>query len=79
MLSARLASTTTLYIPSVALGESYFGAYGSPTRAEDVLRDIDALATGMIILGVDSTTAQIYGRIKNDLKSKGLNMPANDL
>lgn len=33
----------------------------------------------MTILAVDATTAQIYGRIRNELKMKGLAMPANDL
>lgn len=43
------------------------------------MRDIDALASGMTILAVDATTAQIFGRISNDLKAKGLTMPTNDL
>ena len=78
-IRARLAGTTTLYIPSIALGELYFGAYGSPTRASAAIKDVDALATGMTILATDATTAQIYGRIGNELKAKGLVLPANDL
>jgi tRNA(fMet)-specific endonuclease VapC len=78
-IRARLGATSTLYIPSVALGELYFGAHGSPTRGAAALSDVDALATGMTILAVDTTTAQIYGRIRHELKIKGLAMPANDL
>ncbi len=78
-IRARIAGTTTLYIPSIALGELYFGALGSPTRATAALADVDTLAASMTILGVDATTARLYGRIKNDLKSKGLAIPDNDL
>lgn len=78
-IRARLAGATALYIPSVALGELYFGAFGSPTRTADALQDIDSLAASMTILAVDATTAQIYGRIGNELKAKGQAIPANDL
>lgn len=70
-IRARLAGTTALYIPSVALGELYVGAFGSPTRTEDALRDIDALAAGMTILAVDVTTAQIYGASGMTSKQRG--------
>lgn len=75
----RLAATTALYIPCIALGELYQGAYGSPTRADAAVRDIVALATTNAVLGVDAVTAQIYGRIKQELKGRGLLMPGNDL
>ena len=75
----RHAGTTTLYIPSVALGELYFGAQGSPSRSAAALADVDTLAASMAILGVDATTARFYGRLKNDLKGKGLAIPDNDL
>lgn len=78
-IRARLASATSLYIPSIALGELYLGAYGSPTRATSAEADIVALATTITILPVDAATAPIYGRIKHDLKLKGLTMPDNDL
>ena len=78
-IRSQLAQTTTLYIPSVALGELYSGAYGSPTRANDAIADITALATSMTILAVDATTAELYGRSKDDLKQRHLFLPDNDL
>jgi len=78
-IRSRLAQTTTLFIPSIALGELYSGAYGSPTRAQAAIADITALATSMTILGVDATTAEIYGRIKDDLRRRHYFMPDNDL
>ncbi|HEX6816745.1 MAG TPA: PIN domain-containing protein [Ktedonobacterales bacterium] len=76
---ARLAATTQLYIASTALGELYFGAYGSPTRASAALTDVASLAASYPILGTDAVTADVYGRIKQDLKRGGLIMPDNDL
>ncbi len=79
LIRTRLASTTQLYIASVALGELYFGAYGSPTRASAALADVASLATSYPILAADAVTAEIYGRIKHDLKRAGRAIPDNDL
>ena len=76
---ARLATTTTLYLSSIALGELYTGAYGSPTRSNSAVQDIDALAGGEVVLACDAATAQAYGSIKDDLKRQGLSIPDNDL
>ena len=78
-IRSRLAHTTTLFIPSIALGELYSGAYGSPTRAQAAIADITALAANMTILGVDAIAAEIYGRIKDDLRRRHFFMPDNDL
>ncbi len=78
-IRVRLAAATRLYIPSIALGELYYGAYGSPTRAKSALSDLATLAATNTILGTDAMTADIYGRIKQDLKRQGLLMPDNDL
>lgn len=67
------------YISSIVLGELYFGAYGSPTRSEAALQDINNIQKTMAVLEADGTTAQIYGQIKQKLKSKGYFMPDNDL
>jgi tRNA(fMet)-specific endonuclease VapC len=78
-IRARLAAASTLYLPSIAVGELYVGAYGSPTRAADAVHDVEALAVSMTVLTCDATTAQTYGSIKNDLKRRGVSMPDNDL
>ncbi len=75
----RLAAASKLYVPSIALGELYDGAYGSPTRPVGATADVTALATANTVLGTDADTALIYGRIKHELKVKGLRMPDNDL
>lgn len=67
------------YVSSIVLGELYFGAYGSPTRREAAIQDIDAIQKTVSVLATDATTAQNYGRIKQELKRKGYFMPDNDL
>lgn len=79
LIRNRLATTTQLYIACIALGELYFGAYGSPTRASAALADVASLATSYPILGADTVTADIYGRIKQELKRVGRAIPDIDL
>lgn len=67
-ITARIASVPAGYVSSIVLGELYFGAYGSPTRQEAALQDITSIMQSLTILASDSTTAQVYGRIKQALK-----------
>lgn len=78
-IRSRLAAAIKLYIPSIALGELYFGALGSPTRAAAAVADIGTLAATNTILGTDAATAEIYASVKQDLKRRGPTMPDNDL
>lgn len=75
----RLAAMTTLYSPRTALFGLCNGAYGSPTRANAALLDVATLAATKKVLGIDAATADIYGRIKQELKRAGYIMPDNDL
>jgi tRNA(fMet)-specific endonuclease VapC len=79
VIRARLAATTQLYIPSIALGELYFGARGSPTRASAARADVASLAANYPVLGTDAATADIYAQIKHDLRTGGRVVPENDL
>jgi len=78
-VKSRVASVTTGYISSIVLGELYFGAYGSPTRKDAALKDVAAVMATVMVLAPDAVTAEIYGRIKQELKGKGFQMPDNDL
>jgi tRNA(fMet)-specific endonuclease VapC len=78
-VKARVANVTTGYISSIVLGELYFGAYGSPTRKDAALKDVAAVMATVMVLAPDAVTAEIYGRIKQELKGKGFQMPDNDL
>lgn len=65
-------------IPSVVLGELYFGARKSGKVAHNLKR-IDELATTTAILGCDAETARQYGQIKDELRQKGRPLPENDI
>lgn len=78
-IKTRLTSVPTTYVSSIVLGELYFGAYGSPTRRDAAVQDIDTIVKTVTVLAPDATTAQIYGRIKQELKGNGYFMPDNDL
>lgn len=78
-VKTRVTNVTTGYISSIVLGELYFGAYGSPTRKEAALKDVAAVMATVMTLAPDAVTAEIYWRIKQELKGKGLQIPDNDL
>ena len=78
-IKARMDVTAQLYVPSIVLGELYFGAFGSPGRPEAARGEIENVARTITVLVVDENTANIYGRIKHEQKTQGHTMPDNDL
>lgn len=78
-MSTRIDSLPQVYVSSIVLGELYYGAFGSPTRPDAALLDIQAVEQKATVLAADATTALIYGRIGQELKRRGFNMPDNDL
>ncbi|HET90630.1 MAG TPA: type II toxin-antitoxin system VapC family toxin [Chloroflexi bacterium] len=73
-----LAQADEIFIPSVVIGELYYGAWKSGRTKENVAR-VDELAAESAVLGCHSETARCYGRIKNDLRIKGRPIPENDI
>lgn len=78
-ISARIDSVPQTFVSSIVLGELYVGAYGSPNRPDAAQAEVAAIEQRVTVLVSDATTARIYGRIKHELKQKGLFMPDNDL
>lgn len=75
---SRLVKTEAVFLPSIALGELYFGAFKS-AHPDDNAERIDRLAASTAILYCDGTTALHYGRIKTSLRAKGRPIPENDI
>ncbi len=75
---SRLAETESVFLPSIALGELYFGAFKS-AHPDDNAERIDRLADSTAILYCDGTTALHYGRIKTTLRARGRPIPENDI
>lgn len=78
-IGARINNAPQVYVSSIVLGELYFGAYGSPTRPDAAVADVETVERTIALLAPDAVTARIYAQIKQDLKRRGLTMPDNDL
>lgn len=70
--------TATIYLPSVAIGELYFGAYRSH-RVSDNIKRIKEFVAENIVLSCDAATAEQYGQIRQALRAKGRPIPENDI
>ena len=73
-----MGQASTVFIPSIALGELYYGARKSG-RTQANLSKIDELVANSSILVCDTETAQQYGQVKNELRRKGRPLPENDI
>lgn len=67
-----------IFIPSIVVGELYFGAFKSAKQDQNIYR-IKQLIGESVILACDEASAFFYGQIKNELKAKGSPIPENDI
>ena len=67
-----------IYIPSIVLGELFYGAQKSANVESNTLKIIE-FSSYSATLPCDSETAKHYGEIKNQLKKKGRPIPENDV
>jgi tRNA(fMet)-specific endonuclease VapC len=74
----KLAQAEEVFVPSVVLGELYFGAHKSAKMVKNLAR-IDEFASNTAVLGCDTETARTYGEVKNTLRLKGHPIPENDI
>jgi tRNA(fMet)-specific endonuclease VapC len=74
----KLAQADEVFIPSIAIGELYYGARKSG-RTQDNLARVDELVANSAVLGCDAETARRYGEVKNGLRLKGRPLPENDI
>lgn len=77
-LTAVMERQGALRLSPIVLGEHRFGLLRSTKRKEReaTLREME---TTFETLAVTGTTSRIYARIRDDLRSKGRPIPANDL
>ncbi len=76
--STRLSKYSEIFIPSIAVGELYFGAYRSSNSPKHI-KQINQFLENCIVISVDYETADFYGKIKTALKAKGRPIPENDI
>ena len=67
-----------VFLPSIVLGELYYGA-GKSLRTEENISRVDEFAAMSAVLGPNTATAKEYGEIKNALRNKGCPIPENDI
>lgn len=73
-----LSAATDVFVPVVAVGELYYGAYKSQ-RVEENRRNVAAFIASRVVLQVDADTADVYGQVKQGLRAKGRPIPENDI
>lgn len=74
----HLSQAEAILIPSIVIGELYYGARKS-SRAADNMARLDALAATVPVLSCDTLVARRYGAVKDDLRRKGQPIPENDI
>ncbi len=74
----QLREAAEVFIPSVAVGELYYGAYKSSHIDENLVRLTEFVARN-VVLGCDAQTARYYGALKDELRKKGHPIPENDV
>ena len=78
IVRSGLDEAEEVFLPSVAIGELYYGARKSGQPDANLTR-IDNLVLMNVVLGCDGETARRYGEIKNALRIKGRPLPENDI
>ncbi len=74
----HLHKLENIFVPSIVLGELFYGASKSINAKANTER-IENFANKVSTLSCDSETAKFYGAIKNHLKSIGKPIPENDI
>ena len=77
-VAVKLSTAAEVFVPSIVIGELYFGAYKSTRIQDNITRTTEFIAANTILV-CDVNTAQFYGQIKNALKVKGRPIPENDM
>ena len=77
-IAEQLDEFINVYVPSIAAGELFFGAYRS-ANVKKHIEQIHLFLQKCIIVNPNGETADAYGNIKAKLKDKGKPIPENDI
>jgi tRNA(fMet)-specific endonuclease VapC len=75
---SALLAAERIFVPSIVLGELYYGAQKSGRQEENVVR-VDRFAAASEVLLPDVESARHYGAIRDALRRKGRPIPDNDI
>ena len=73
-----LEKAEEVFIPSIVIGELYYGARKS-SRVQGNIARVDEFAASNVVLGCDAETAYWYGIVKDKLRQRGHPIPENDI
>lgn len=74
----RISHTPEVFVSAMVVGELAYGAMKSQRKGSNIGR-LMAFLRKVTTLPCDTTTAQIYGEIKNELRLLGKPIPDNDI
>lgn len=74
----QLLDKEVVSISVIVIGELIFGAENSIQIKKHLLQ-IKGLLSKVNVIGIDYETAEIYGKIRADLRKKGTPIPENDI
>lgn len=77
-ITAVLDKATTAVLPYIAHAEFRYGLLGA-TRPEAGLHVLAQLQAALPLIFPDPDTLEIYAKLKDNLKRRGLKIPDNDL
>lgn len=77
-VTGPVAQAALVFVPSIALGELFYGAQKSGRPTQNV-QAVEALAAVVAVLSCGLETARRYGELKAKLRARGTPIPENDL
>jgi len=77
-LADRVAGLDEVFTSVVAVGELLYGARHSSNPEVNMAR-VASFVSAIVVLPCDGATAEVYARVKQDLRVKGRPIPDNDL
>ena len=75
---AALATISRMELPVPVIAELRYGALNSKRATENLAR-IDRLVASCGVLNVTVATAEVYGRVRFELRRRGTPIPENDV
>jgi tRNA(fMet)-specific endonuclease VapC len=77
-ITRQLTRDMILFVPCIALGEAFSGAYRSG-RIRENIQAVKTISERFPILPCNKGTAEAYGTLHSYVKKKGKPIPENDL